>query len=45
MPVLLVDVLPHPVDVAAGEFDGELQELVGVEQRADGGVEPGETGR
>lgn len=42
MPVLLVHVLPHAVDVAAGQFDGELQELVRVLQGADGRVKPGE---
>lgn len=42
MPVLFVHVLPHAVDVAAGQFDGELQELVRVLQGADGRVKPGE---
>ena len=37
-----MDVLAHPVDVAAGESDGELQKLLGIQQWADGGVEPGE---
>lgn len=42
MPVLFVHVLPHAVDVAAGQFDGELQELVRVLQGADRRVKPGE---
>lgn len=42
MPVLFVHVLPHAVDVAAGQFDGELQELVRVLQGADGRVKTGE---
>lgn len=41
--VLLVHVLTQPVDVGAGQFDGELQELLRVHQGADGGVEPGGT--
>lgn len=41
MPVLPVHMLPHTVDVAAGQFDGELQELVSVLQGPYGGVKPG----
>lgn len=36
-----VDVLPDAVDVPAGQADGELQELLGEEQRPHCGVEPG----
>lgn len=42
MPVLLVHMLAHAVDVAAGQFDGELQELVSKLQGPYARVKPGE---